>query len=490
MNESLQNLTAYVSVRSLGGTSLYAGNADIRAESVGQFASSPVDSRTAIGKLVDLGFKVAALSPITVRVNGPAKLFEKHFGLKFEKKTTEITEMYTPTEKTEANCLNLGSEVFEGMAFPQPIELHGATKTKRKSRSSNGHIATNAPRKKKTRRAATLAGPSATPPALNYYHLKVPNDIATILNAKGLHQAGIKGQGVKAAMIDSGFGWSHPYFQGKGYDLAVALPEGSDVDANGHGTGESANFLAIAPKAKLFGLSMDGTIEAFAMCRQQLGVQIISNSWGSAVATDGPMSSWHPYWSQVLAEIALCVASGIIVMFSGGNGGMSATASSPDTISIGGVYKAEDGTLMASDYASSFDSFRFQNHPNKREVHVPEVCGLCGMRPGATYIALPIPPGCEIDRGRGGGSFPAKDETAKDDGWGVFSGTSAACPMAAGVVALILQQHPTSTLADVRRRLYKATDVRIGQSSHGDSAGPGYDAATGYGLVDAAQAVA
>jgi hypothetical protein len=62
--------------------------------------------------------------------------------------------------------------------------------------------------------------------------------------------------------------------------------------------------------------------------------------------------------------------------------------------------------------------------------------------------------------------------------------------MAAGVVALILQQHPTSTLADVRRRLYKATDVRTGQSSHGDSAGPGYDAATGYGLVDAAQAVA
>jgi subtilisin family serine protease len=491
MNESLNNLTAYVSVRSIGGTSLYAGNADIRSESIGQFASTPVDSRTAIGKLVDKGFRVRAISPISVRVEGPAKLFQKHFGLKFEKKKTEITEMYTPTDKTEANCLNLGSEVFEGMAFPQPIELHGSTrtKTKRIGRSSNGHNGTKRAAKR-TRRAATLAGPSATPPALNYYHLNVPDDIATILNARPLHQQGIKGQGVKAAMIDSGFGWSHPYFQGKGYDLAVALPEGSDVDDNGHGTGESANFLAVAPKAKLFGLSMDSTIEAFAMCRQQLGVQIISNSWGSAVATDGPMSSWHPYWSQVLAEIALCVASGIIVMFSGGNGGMSATASSPDTISVGGVYKAQDGTLRASDYASSFDSFRFQNHPNKREVHVPEVCGLCGLRPAATYIALPIPAGCEIDRSRGGGSFPDKDETGKTDGWGVFSGTSAACPMTAGVVALILQQHPNATLAEVRQRLSKAQDVTTGQSSHGDSAGPGYDAATGYGLVDAVQAVA
>jgi hypothetical protein len=491
MNESLNNLTAYVSVRSIGGTSLYAGNANIRAESVGQFASTPVDSRTAIGKLVDLGFKVAALSPITVRVNGPAKLFQKHFGLKFEKQVTEITEMYTPTEKTEANCLDMKSEVFEGMVFPQPIELHGATRsrTKRTGRSAPGRNGTHRSAKK-SRRAATLAGPSATPPSLDYYHLKVPDDIATILNAKSLHQRGIKGQGVKAAMIDSGFGWSHPYFQGKGYDLAVALPEGSDTDANGHGTGESANFLAVAPKAKLFGLSMDSTIEAFAMCRQQLGVQIISNSWGSAVDTDGPMSSWHPYWSQVLAEIALCVASGIIVMFSGGNGGRSATASSPDTISVGGVYRAESGILMASDYASSFDSFRFQNHPNKVEVHVPEVCGLCGMQPGATYIALPIPPGCEIDRGRGGGRFPDKDETGKTDGWGVFSGTSAACPMTAGVVAHSLQHHPNATLADVRRRLYKAADVTTGTSSHGDPAGPGYDAATGYGLVDAEQAVA
>jgi len=490
MNESLNNLTAYVSVRSIGGTSLYAGNADIRAESVGQFSSTPVDSRTAIGKLVDLGFKVRALSPISVRVDGPAKLFHKHFGLKFEKKSTEITEMYTPTDKTEANCLNLGSEVFEGMAFPQPIELHGAAKpkSKRVGRAANGHNGKR--RARGGRRAATLAGPSATPPSLGYYHLEVPDDIATILNAKSLHQQSITGQGVKAAMIDSGFGWSHPYFQGKGYDLAVAMPEGSDVDANGHGTGESANFLAVAPKAKLFGLSMDGTIEAFAMCRQQLGVQIISNSWGSAVDTDGPMSSWHPYWAQVLAEIALCVASGIIVMFSGGNGGMSATASSPDTISVGGVYKAEDGMLRASDYASSFDSFRFQNHPNRREVHVPEVCGLCGLRPAATYIALPIPPGCEIDRGRGGGSFPDKDETGKTDGWGVFSGTSAACPMTAGVVALILQKHPNATLLEVRQRLYKAKDVTTGQSSHGDSAGPGYDAATGYGLVDAEQAVA
>ena len=481
MNATLDQLTAYLSVRSIGGISLYAGNAPLQAQTIEQFSSTPHDTRAAVSKLVDLGFEVNVVSPLSVRVSGPARQFYKHFGLKFEKKAGT---MYAPTDQTEANCLDLGSELLEGLAFPQPIQLHGDERASTKS-----------PRKSTTRRrtpaaAAHAGGVSATPPVLNYYHLKVPTDVAKAMNAQVVHQAGNKGQGVKAAMIDSGFQWTHPYFQGKGYNLAVALPANSNADANGHGTGESANFLAVAPKAKLIGLSMDDTIQAFAMCRQQLGVQIITNSWGSAVDTDGPMSAWHPYWSQVLAEIALCVASGIIVLFSGGNGGMSATASSPDTISVGGVYKAQDGTLRASDYASSFDSFRFQNHPVKREVHVPEVCGLCGMQPGATYIALPIPPGCEIDKKRGGGSFPAKDETAKNDGWGVFSGTSAACPMVAGVVALILNAHPQANLAAVRQRLYKAVDVTQGQSWHGDAAGHGYDAATGYGFVDAAQAVA
>jgi subtilisin family serine protease len=283
-------------------------------------------------------------------------------------------------------------------------------------------------------------------------------------------------------MIDSGFQWSHPYFASKSYNVKVSLPVDSDQDTNGHGTGESANFLAIAPKARLHGLSMDDIVEAFQVCRDDLGVQIISNSWGSRLATDGPDATWDPYWSLVQAEIALCAQQGIIVLFSGGNGGMSFTASMPETISVGGVFVDSAGTRRASDYASSFDSEWWPDE------HVPEVCGLVGMKPRAVYIALPIPSGCEIDRSLGGGKYPQADETGKTDGWGVFSGTSAACPQAAGVVALILSKHPNADLNEVRQRLSRAVDVTEGVSSMGDSAGAGYDAATGYGLVDAEQA--
>ena len=97
---------------------------------------------------------------------------------------------------------------------------------------------------------------------------------------------------------------------------------------------------------------------------------------------------------------------------------------------------------------------------------------------------LPIQPGCTIDKELAQGN-PA-DGTAPDDGWALFSGTSAASPQVAGIVALMLQKHPNLTPAQVKDHLkHSATDVTAGSSRMGDSAGPGPDAATGAGLVNA-----
>lgn len=457
VNQSLDRLTAYLSVRSKGGTNVFAGNADLRPEAIEQYFSTNKDTQRACIEISSKGFEIERVGRLSVRISGPAKLFERRFGLKFERRTADKTLSqafllpYTPTPQTQANLLQVGMAEVDGLAFPQPIELHAV---------------------------------SANPPKPKYHHLRIPDDVVAGLNAGSIHQQGTKGQNVRAAMIDSGFGWNHPYFVKRKYKLDVALPQGDFTDTNGHGTGESANFLALAPEAHLYGLSMDDTIAAFQVARDELGVQIISNSWGSAFPTDGQFGTWDPYWSLVKAEIALCAQQGIIVMFSGGNGGMSFTASMPETISVGGVYVDENGVKQASDYASSFDSTRFPGQ------HVPEVCGLVGMRPKAIYITLPVPPGCDIDTKYGGKSFPQQDETKTKDGWALFSGTSAACPMVAGVVALILSKFPGSDLAQVRQRLYKAQDVTKGKSAMGDAAGPGFDAATGHGLVDAAKACA
>lgn len=466
INTSRDRIVAYVSPKSIGGASLFSASARLVSEHIGDYFSEGGVVKSACSKLKAMGFRIEHVSQLSVRVSAPAALFRQKMGVKFEKDTSS---MFLPTPESVMNALNLGSEVLEGAAFPQPLELHAAKKAP-------------AAKKAAVKKAAPPAVPAA-PPTLPYYHLEVPHDIVSIMNAGPVHSAGTLGQGVKAAMIDSGFDWSHPYFSGKGYSLKAAAP--NNTDANGHGTGESANLLAIAPKVQLHGLKMDDAVAAFQEARERLKVNLISNSWGSRFPTDGPFSSWDPYWSLVLAEISLCVQNGIAVLFSGGNGQISATASSPDVISVGGVHRTSAGQFEATRYASSFRSFRF---PGRQ---VPDVCGLCGTPPKAIYIALPVPPGCEIDRSFAGGTWPDGDQTGKTDGWAAFSGTSAACPMVAGIVALILSKYPGTPVANIRTRLENSCrDVTLGVSAMGDAAAAGRDLATGFGLVDAAAACA
>jgi subtilisin family serine protease len=108
---------------------------------------------------------------------------------------------------------------------------------------------------------------------------------------------------------------------------------------------------------------------------------------------------------------------------------------------------------------------------------------------------LPVEPGDEIDVENAGSEFPDGDETAADDGWAAFSGTSAAAPQLAGAAALIKQVVPSITPAGVKEIMgATARDVTEGFCSrvsvlHGGlPALPGDDDATGPGLVDVNEA--
>ena len=114
------------------------------------------------------------------------------------------------------------------------------------------------------------------------------------------------------------------------------------------------------------------------------------------------------------------------------------------------------------------------------------------MPPRARYILLPVPQGCRIDQLFANHDPVTKDHgdgTKPDDGWAIFSGTSASCPMVAGVAALILSKCPGLGLTDMRQKLYNSADQVIhGESRMGDKAGPSYNKATGFGLVNAEKA--
>jgi subtilisin family serine protease len=334
--------------------------------------------------------------------------------------------------------------------------------------------------------------PSADPPALpaGNHHLLVPGDVARLMGANPVHQSGNYGAGVRVAMVDSGFAWkTHPFFQKHGYNVKTTRVPGDsgdpDVDANGHGTGESANFLAVAPKAELIGLRYYDVVAALGEVMKQK-VAIVTNSWCTALKSDGPGAFWTPFYALLEQRLVEVAARGILIVFAAGNGHMSFTASLPYSISVGGVYSDANGKLLASSYASSYDTVRYASHAVPVETHVPEICGLCGMLPRARYILLPVPAGCQIDHEF---AHPADgdagDGTNPNDGWAVFSGTSAACPMVAGIIALILSKSPGLRLTEVRKKLYNSVDVSAGESRMKDMAASGYNKATGHGLANA-----
>jgi subtilisin family serine protease len=206
--------------------------------------------------------------------------------------------------------------------------------------------------------------------------------------------------------------------------------------------------------------------------------QILTNSWG--YDSDHPGTS-IPLWLKPLeVAVANAVAQGVVVCFSAGNGHRSFPGSHPDVISVGGVHVnlPDVGDVEASSYASSFNSTWYPGRA------CPDVCGLTGKKVNigggkAPSLLLPVQEGASLD------SIDPQTGPAAD-GYGLFSGTSAACPQIAGIVALMLEKDPAMTPAKVRDVLKKsARDVQKGTTNNGDTAAVGPDLATGAGLADA-----
>jgi subtilisin family serine protease len=462
-------IIAVVSPRSRGGTSLFDMVGTIHAGNVQQFHSDDTVIANATAALRKAGFEVLdGASPVTISIAAPRKLFEDVFGATFVLKKAAFTkdievEFLAPSETLQVPASLSG--LIEGIAVAHPPELH----------------------------AESPLPPLAQPEPGAYRYLFVPDDVGLIINADRVHRLGATGKGVNVAMVDTGF-YPHPFYNWHGYSVqSVVLGPGAadpGKDVVGHGTGEAANIFAAAPGATLIpvkiadanGNLVDATGGVNTAVAQK--PQVISNSWGYNIDNmtwaqlQGANPSLYAYLKTLEAAVANAVASGIVVCFSAGNCGYGFPGSHPDVISVGGVHPNYPflswDDLEASSYASSFDS---KFYPGR---HVPDLCGLVGRKTAqntAPLIMLPVQPGSQLDLPNTG---------AINDGWGIFSGTSAACPQVAGVVALMREKKPGLSPAQIKQILIKsAIDVKKGQSCMGQAAAPGWDAATGAGLVNA-----
>lgn len=447
-------------LKSETGRSMFAPDEFLGPDNLKEFGPPAGRGVQAATVLQALGFRVQHIGTFSISGSGPRELWEQVFGTKVERRHQPFAEAHP-----EIGEISYWSHVAD-VPFTIPDSLKGLAE-----------------------RAYPQLPPiffeSPLPPRVGYHHLCVPADVAMVLRATPIHKLGVTGKGVLVAMPDTGF-YKHPFYAWHGYNYNATLSPDAvrlERDEYGHGTAEAANIFANAPDMDFVGIKMGGNATLAFKTASDLHPAVMTNSWGYHL----PGLSTLPNFLRPLeaAIIEAVRTRGITVCFSAGNGHIAFPAMMPDVIAVGGVYAHEDLVgndfrLEASNYASSFDS---QIYPGR---HVPDVCGLVGMKPGGIYIMLPVEPKDQIDRGLAGSGYPNKDETASDDGWAVISGTSASSPQIAGVCALLKQVQPGLSPGLTKAILRaSARDVKKGHSALGQPAGEGHDGATGAGLVDA-----
>ena len=255
----------------------------------------------------------------------------------------------------------------------------------------------------------------------------------------------VKGQGIVVAIIDTGVDYMHPDL-GSGFGPGHKVIGGYDfynndsdpMDDNGHGThvagiiAADGGIMGVAPKASILAykaLGPDGSgsmglvmrsIEA-AMDPNKDGntndhADVISMSLGGAGQANDP----------VCLDVEKAIQAGVVVVVAAGNSGpaMGTIASpgvAPDAITVGAV--------NSNNALASFSS----RGPTKDLSIKPEVSA-----PGVG-ITSTVPY-----------SGAAHSSTT---GYMAMSGTSMATPHVSGAAALLLQEHPGWTPAEVKSAL-------------------------------------
>jgi subtilisin family serine protease len=283
---------------------------------------------------------------------------------------------------------------------------------------------------------------------------------------------------IRIAVIDEGVERSHPdlinNIDSKGFGLVASVGNtGAPLSANlSHGTScagiiaaEANNGIGIAgvaPLCKIIPVNLTintagsfGTSAQLATCIDwswnQGGADILSNSWGGGLAS----SLIHDAIKRATTQGR--GGKGAIVLFSSGNNdaGVSSPSIFPETISVGAMDMCYQRKSINTCDAENFWG---SNYGFGLDVSAPGVKIATTVNSGYT-------------------------ET--------FNGTSAACPFASGVAALILSVNPNYSQGQVREILERSAR-KVGNNSYSRVPGQphgSWSPQLGYGMVNAHQAV-
>jgi subtilisin family serine protease len=298
----------------------------------------------------------------------------------------------------------------------------------------------------------------------NQWHLNNDDDPLYDVNVEASWAAGVDGSGVVIGILEGGWQYDHPDLAANYY--AAATQHGGS--ATGHGTSCAGVAAAVAYNGAggvgvAYGAQISGqiygtgsqTASAFAF-RNDLN-DIKSNSWGPS--DNGRVSTMTPAEYTALEESVLTGRDGlgVVVVWAAGNGGLADRveydpyASSRYALAIGSVGD-EDTRAYYNETGSSMFMVA-QSSGNDRRIYT--------TTSGSGYTSY-------------------------------FGGTSSASPLAAGVIALLLQVNPDLSWRDVQHVLLNSG--RQCDPTDGDwefnAAGHLINYNYGFGAIDANAAVA
>uniref|UniRef100_A0AAU2AB27 S8 family serine peptidase n=1 Tax=Streptomyces sp. NBC_00093 TaxID=2975649 RepID=A0AAU2AB27_9ACTN len=250
--------------------------------------------------------------------------------------------------------------------------------------------------------------------------------------------AGYTGEGVKVAVLDTGWAHAHPDLQGR-VTTERNLINGSDnaEDDNGHGThvagivagsgaASDGRYEGVAPGADLLigkvmdagGSGFSSTIIAGMEWAVAQGADVVNMSLGTRLPSPGtdPLS---------LAVNSLSAQGDALFVVSAGNSGPGATtigapAAADAALTVGAV----DSTGAIASFSSRGP--RLGDGAVKPDITAPGVAVISARAKGT--------PIGDVD--------PTGPQGPIDDDYTALSGTSMAAPATAGAVALLAQAHP------------------------------------------------
>jgi subtilisin family serine protease len=299
------------------------------------------------------------------------------------------------------------------------------------------------------------------------------NESVPLIQANSVHNLGIRGDGVRIAIIDTGIDTDHPDFSTvtpgdrivaqNCFLFGASCPSAPNVaeDGNGHGThvaGIAASDgsvapVGVAPHAQLVVIKvlrdngsgyLSDTVAALDWIynnNASLNVKVVNMSLGSSILYTPPCDDAYPGMTTAINNLRNI---GVISFAASGNDAnatqMSLPACISNTVSVGAVYDANVGGISWGSPVVCTDS---TTAPDKVACITNGVPDL--QAPGALITS-----------------------SVNGGGTATYGGTSMASPHAAGTAALLLQAKPSLTPTEIETVL-QTTGVLVIDSKNGQA---------------------